>query len=66
MCEGEFVDAVVPFMGESVSDGTLANFLKSKFFGFGPIYSIGAKLASSSTFVLNMLMILCLQIQVTG
>lgn len=26
---GEPVDAVVPFMGESVSDGTLANFLKN-------------------------------------
>lgn len=26
---GEVVDAVVPFMGESVSDGTLANFLKN-------------------------------------
>ncbi|XP_007026122.2 PREDICTED: dihydrolipoyllysine-residue succinyltransferase component of 2-oxoglutarate dehydrogenase complex 2, mitochondrial isoform X1 [Theobroma cacao] len=25
---GELVDAVVPFMGESVTDGTLANFLK--------------------------------------
>lgn len=28
-CEGDLVDAVVPFMGESISDGTLATFLKS-------------------------------------
>lgn len=28
--EGELVDAVVPFMGESITDGTLAAFLKSK------------------------------------
>lgn len=27
--EGDLVDAVVPFMGESISDGTLATFLKS-------------------------------------
>ncbi|XP_031268947.1 uncharacterized protein LOC116127443 isoform X1 [Pistacia vera] len=27
---GDLVDAVVPFMGESISDGTLAKFLKSK------------------------------------
>ena len=27
---GDLVDAVVPFMGESVTDGTLATFLKSK------------------------------------
>lgn len=26
---GDLVDAVVPFMGESISDGTLAKFLKS-------------------------------------
>jgi len=26
---GDKVEAVVPFMGESVTDGTLANFLKS-------------------------------------
>lgn len=26
--EGDLVDAVVPFMGESISDGTLATFLK--------------------------------------
>ncbi|KAG6511680.1 hypothetical protein ZIOFF_029757 [Zingiber officinale] len=26
---GDLVDAVVPFMGESITDGTLANFLKS-------------------------------------
>lgn len=29
---GDQVDAVVPFMGESISDGTLAKFLKSKLF----------------------------------
>lgn len=29
--EGDLVDAVVPFMGESISDGTLATFLKSMF-----------------------------------
>lgn len=29
--EGDLVDAVVPFMGESISDGTLAKFLKSMF-----------------------------------
>lgn len=27
--EGDLVVAVVPFMGESISDGTLATFLKS-------------------------------------
>lgn len=27
--QGDLVDAVVPFMGESISDGTLATFLKS-------------------------------------
>ena len=26
---GDLVDAVVPFMGESITDGTLAKFLKS-------------------------------------
>ena len=26
--EGDLVEAVVPFMGESISDGTLAKFLK--------------------------------------
>jgi hypothetical protein len=26
--QGGLVDAVVPFMGESITDGTLANFLK--------------------------------------
>lgn len=32
MCyEGDLVDAVVPFMGESITDGTLAKFLKSMF-----------------------------------
>ena len=30
MCDaGDLVDAVVPYMGESISDGTLAKFLKS-------------------------------------
>ena len=29
--EGDLVDAVVPFMGESITDGTLATFLKSMF-----------------------------------
>lgn len=29
--QGDLVDAVVPFMGESISDGTLAAFLKSMF-----------------------------------
>lgn len=29
--EGDLVDAVVPFMGESITDGTLAKFLKSMF-----------------------------------
>lgn len=32
--EGELVDAVVPFMGESVTDGTLANFLKRMLFNW--------------------------------
>ncbi|KAL8098658.1 hypothetical protein AgCh_031428 [Apium graveolens] len=32
---GDLVDAVVPFMGESISDGTLATFLK--LYGFAPI-----------------------------
>lgn len=26
--QGDLVDAVVPFMGESITDGTLAKFLK--------------------------------------
>ena len=30
--EGDVVEAVVPHMGESITDGTLANFLKSMFF----------------------------------
>lgn len=30
--EGDLVDAVVPFMGEYISDGILAKFLKSMFF----------------------------------
>lgn len=30
MMEGGSVDAVVPYMGESISDGTLATILKSK------------------------------------
>ncbi|RRT53790.1 hypothetical protein BHE74_00006157 [Ensete ventricosum] len=29
---GDLVDAVVPFMGESITDGTLATFLKSMYF----------------------------------
>jgi type III secretory pathway component EscS len=29
---GDLVEAVVPFMGESITDGTLANFLKSMLF----------------------------------
>jgi 2-oxoglutarate dehydrogenase E2 component (dihydrolipoamide succinyltransferase) len=29
---GDLVDAVVPFMGESITDGTLAKFLKSMLF----------------------------------
>lgn len=29
--EGDLVEAVVPFMGESITDGTLAKFLKSMF-----------------------------------
>lgn len=29
--EGDQVDAVVPFMGESITDGTLAAFLKSMY-----------------------------------
>lgn len=29
--KGGSVDALVPFMGESISDGTLATFLKSKY-----------------------------------
>ncbi|KAK6932754.1 2-oxoacid dehydrogenase acyltransferase, catalytic domain [Dillenia turbinata] len=45
---GDLVDAVVPFMGESISDGTLATFLKSMFsyiiasveFVFGGVMSI--------------------------
>lgn len=28
---GDVVDAVVPFMGESITDGTLATFLKSMY-----------------------------------
>lgn len=30
--EGDVVEAVVPHMGESITDGTLANFLKSMLF----------------------------------
>lgn len=30
--KGDLVDAVVPYMGESISDGTLAKLLKSMFF----------------------------------
>lgn len=29
---GDLVEAVVPFMGESITDGTLAQFLKSMLF----------------------------------
>lgn len=32
LCLGDLIEAVVPFMGESITDGTLANFLKSMFF----------------------------------
>ena len=32
--QGDLVDAVVPFMGESITDGTLASFLKSMFSSF--------------------------------
>lgn len=34
MSQGDLVDAVVPFMGESITDGTLATFLKSMSFQF--------------------------------
>ncbi|RRT60983.1 hypothetical protein B296_00043101, partial [Ensete ventricosum] len=29
---GDLVDAIVPFMGESITDGTLATFMKSMYF----------------------------------
>ena len=32
--EGELVEAVVPYMGESITDGTIATFLRSKFLRF--------------------------------
>lgn len=31
---GDSIDVVVPFMGESITDGTLAKFLKSMFFKY--------------------------------
>ncbi|KAJ1279298.1 hypothetical protein BS78_04G144500 [Paspalum vaginatum] len=36
---GDLLEAVVPFMGESVTDGTLANFLKSMRYPLNPLSS---------------------------
>lgn len=54
---GDVVDAVVPFMGESISDGTLAKFLKSMNLGFSfPISSIQVSVLSAY----KLLMFVCI------